>query len=208
MRCIIHRTESGGVGVVNPAPSSRMDDEDESAWLDRVKAVAVPDGVPFSIVDAGTLPDRSTRSRWRWSNGTVVIAAEPLDQIKIALKKKVDADAERTRLQWITPGDGMALTYKEKHEQAQAVEAMGEAAANALSQVDREARFPTLAASVGIEASTLWGCAVLVIQRYEQFAALSGTIERARLGGKKAISDASDGAAANAAYEAITWPTP
>ena len=135
-------------------------------------------------------------------------AAPSLDVVKAGLKSRVDDDAERTRLRYITPGSGMAMTYQEKHRQAEAVEDMGQTAANALSEHDRAAQFPTLAASVGIEALTLWECAALVIARYEAFAELSGVIEGTRLRGKKAIGDASDAAAARAAYEAITWPTP
>lgn len=127
--------------------------------------------------------------------------------LKRNLARRVDADAEAFRLCYITPGVGQSMTYLEKHNQAVAVELLGEQAANALSEQERTTQFPTLAASVGIEASTLWDCAQLVIQRYEAWAALSNIIERARLAGKKAISDASDAAAAQAAYEAITWPT-
>jgi hypothetical protein len=83
---------------------------------------------------------------------------------------------------------------------------MGQDSANALSEHDRTAQFPTLAASVGIEAATLWDCAQIVVQTYEAWAALSNQIERTRLMSKRSISLASDAAAAQAAYEAITWP--
>ena len=129
-----------------------------------------------------------------------------LPTLKDQLSKRVDEDAERVRLRYITPGVGQSMTYLEKHNQAIAVEALGETAANALSEQDRAAQFPTLAASVGIEAPTLWACAQLVILKYEAWAALSHVIERTRLLGKKSISDASDAAAAQAAYEAIAWP--
>lgn len=102
----------------------------------------------------------------------------------------------------------MALTYQEKFAQAQAVAAMGESAADSLSAQDREAQFPTLSASVGIEAETLHDCAQLVLTRYAAFAQVSFAIERARLSGKAAIAAAPDAASARAAYEAITWPTP
>lgn len=128
-----------------------------------------------------------------------------LAQLKAQLSRAVDDDAERVRLKYITPGAGMAMTYNEKHAQARAVDALGQTAANALTEAEREDQFPTLAASVGIEGATLWDCAALVIQRYEQFADLSRVIERTRLQGKKSISDASDVASARAAYEAITW---
>ncbi len=129
-----------------------------------------------------------------------------LPTLKDQLSKRVDEDAERVRLRYITHGVGQSMTYLEKHNQAIAVEALGETAANALSEQDRAAQFPTLAASVGIEAPTLWACAQLVILQYEAWAALSHVIERTRLLGKKSISDASDAAAAQAAYEAIAWP--
>lgn len=132
----------------------------------------------------------------------------PLDQVKSALKARVAADAEACRLKYITPGSGKAMSYLEKHNQAEAVDDLGEAAANALTEAERIERFPTLAASVGIEAPTLWDCAQLIRARYEAWAEISHGIELKELSGKKAISDASDAAAAQAAYEAITWPHP
>jgi len=180
-------------------------------------------------------PTVATKAGWRWLtvvdqdrpallplqsanqvstvNGDQVIrswelSSPDLATVKTHLKTRVDDDAERTRLLYITPGAGMAMTYTEKHSQARAVDDLGEAAANAMTELDRIDQFPTLSASIGIEAATLWGCAQLVIARYEAFADLSAVIERTRLLGKKSISDASDAAAAQAAYEAITWPSP
>jgi len=180
-------------------------------------------------------PTVSTKAGWRWLtvvdqdrpallplqqanqvstvNGDQVIrswelTSPDLTTVKAHLKTRVDDDAERTRLKYITPGAGMAMTYTEKHNQACAVYDLGEAAANALTEAERNDQFPTLSASVGIEALTLYGCALLVKGRYEAFADLSAVIERTRLQGKKNISDASDAASAQAAYEAITWPSP
>lgn len=135
----------------------------------------------------------------------VVRSTMPLDQVKTQYAAKIDADAEAVRSKYVTPGAGMAMTYQEKHAQARAVDAMGQTAANALTEAEREDQFPTLSASVGIEGATLWDCAQLVIQKYEQFADLSRVIERTRLRGKKSIGDASDVASVRAAYEAITW---
>lgn len=136
------------------------------------------------------------------------VTPRDLDTVKAEIKARVDADAEACRLRYITPGDGMAMTYQEKFAQAQAVAAMGAVAADAMTQAEREAQFPTLSASVGIEAPTLSACADLVLARYAEFAQLSLVIERTRLQGKASISAASDGAAVVAAYEALTWPTP
>lgn len=138
-------------------------------------------------------------------------AAEPfvvdLGAEKEAFKARIDADAETARLQFITPGSGMALTYQEKFAQAQAVAQIGADAADALAAQEREAQFPTLSASVGIEAGTLYECAQLVLARYAVFAQASLAIERSRLAGKAAVSSAQDLTAVRAAYEAITWPT-
>ena len=133
---------------------------------------------------------------------------ETLDEIKAHLKFRVDNDAELIRSIVLTGGPGQAMTYLEKHNQAQAVLEMGEAAANALSEQDRRQQFPTLAASVGIEAPTLFQCAQISTTRYETWADLSYEIERARLLGKKAIGDALDAASAYAVFEAIAWPSP
>ena len=108
------------------------------------------------------------------------------------------------RSRFITQGVGQALTYLEKRDQALAVIAMGEDAANALAE-HGEAEFPTLSASVPLEAPSLFAAARLVIERYEQWAAISRVIEATRLAGKRAISDASDAASARTAYEAIKW---
>ena len=125
--------------------------------------------------------------------------------LKATLRKQVDTDAERIRLKYITDGSGMAMTYQEKHAQALAVVALGEVPANALTAEQRTASYPTLAASVGLEAATLLDCAQLVLTKYAQFAALSNAIEGTRLAGKKAIADAADVAAVKAAYNAIVW---
>lgn len=137
----------------------------------------------------------------------IVRSEHSLDHIKSDLKTRIDDMAEIVRLRYITPGAGMAMTYAEKKDQAVAVLGMGEQAANALAS-HGAAEFPTLSASVPIEAASLYAAAQLVMTRYEQFAALSRVIELIRLTGKKAISDASDAAAARAAYEAITWNMP
>lgn len=125
----------------------------------------------------------------------------PVDE----LLSRLDAVAEYRRMQYLTPGPGMAMTYQEKFAQAQAVHQMGEQAANALTEAERQSQFPTLSASVGLEAATLYDCAILVLTKYAQFAQLSHVIERTRLAGKKAISEAPTLEAANAAYEAVTW---
>ena len=155
------------------------------------------------LVEVGSGPTQSIDE----TDTTITLTRSelPLAEIKAELVGKLDADAESVRLKYVTPGAAMAMTYQEKHAQARAVIALGETAANALTEAERDDQFPTLAASVGLEAVTLWGCAQLVVARYEAFADLSGVIERTRLQGKKSISEASDVAGARTAYAGITW---
>lgn len=138
----------------------------------------------------------------------LTIAEPQLAALKAELCAKVDDAAEAERLRYITPGVGMVLTYQEKFAQAVAVEQMGETAANAMTEQERLLDFPILAASVGIEAPTLWQCATLVRERYTLFAALANGIERTRLAGKAAIRSADTVESVRAAYGAIAWPTP
>lgn len=131
--------------------------------------------------------------------------APTLAQVKADLSRRVDADAEKFRLNYITPGVGQQMTYQEKFAQATAVQSMGQLAANELTKDQRDAQFPTLSASVGIEAATLWDCCLLVIGRYAAFATLSHAIERTRLQAKKDIADSTTIDAARTIYGSIAW---
>lgn len=122
----------------------------------------------------------------------------PLEEAKANLAGDIDRQAETCRLKYITAGSGMAMTYQEKLAQARAVLEIGAGA--------KAADYPTLAASIGVEAKSLAECAQLVVSKYEQFAQLSGLIERERLVAKKGIKEASDLDETLEAYEAATWP--
>ena len=123
-----------------------------------------------------------------------------------AYAARIDADAERVRLRYITAGAGMAMTYAEKRAQADKVLALGQEAADALAQVEYGAQFPTLAASVGIEGGTLFECASLVIAKAAAWGQLSYGIERTRISGKAAIAASANSATARDAYQSIVWP--
>lgn len=132
----------------------------------------------------------------------VVIA--PFPGWRQVFLKRVDDDAEAIRARYNTPGAGMA--YAEKHAQARAALRLGEEAANAMEEEEVRAQFPMLWASLGIDAPTLWDVVMIVIDRAERWVDTSSMIERTRKLAKKAISEASDAAAARAAYEAVRWP--
>jgi hypothetical protein len=144
---------------------------------------------------------------WAYDGETLAPYVPALDDVKAQLIRRIDADAERARQRFITGGAGQGLTYREKIDQALAVLDLGEEAANAMSGPDAIAQFPVLAASIGIDADTLHAAATLVVNKYEAWSSISGAIERMRLGTKRQIQQATDAAAAQAAYEAVTWPT-
>ena len=135
----------------------------------------------------------------------VIYLSPLLADEKTRLKLAVDEDAERIRLKYITPGDGMMMTYREKLEQAEHANAQGQAAIDAMTTVEGEAAYPTLSASVGIEADSLWDCAQLVLTTYQSWATLSHNIEKIRLAGKKAIDDAASVDDVRTAYQSIDW---
>jgi hypothetical protein len=130
----------------------------------------------------------------------------PLAELRAMLSRRIDSDAERCRLRYITPGAGQAMTYREKLEQAEQIIAAGQSAADALSADEARAAYPTLAASIGIEAPSLWGCAQLVWAKYQQWCALSHLIEKTRLTAKQAIANATANDAVRAVYAGVKWP--
>ena len=173
--------------------------DDPSDWVNENPALAIRQS------DAACIGDVWDGAQFQ-RPASAIQTTSSLD-VKTTLCQQVDEAAETVLQRYITPGSGMAMVYQEKMAQALAVAALGEAAANAMSAADREAQYPTLSASVGIEAATLWGCAQLVLTKYTQFATLSLSIERSRLQGKAAIKAAATESEAVAAHSAIAWPS-
>jgi hypothetical protein len=120
-------------------------------------------------------------------------------EVKAQLRSRLDYVAEVERLKYITPGAGQAMTYQAKAAEAKAF----------LSAEDPEATdFPLLSAEVGITADSLAGVAQIVAGAYAQWQIIGAAIEAARLGGKAAIEAADNATAAQAAFDAVTWPAP
>lgn len=135
----------------------------------------------------------------------IVMSPIPLDSVKARLKAAIDQQAETARLKYITGGATKAMEYLEAKDQAVAVLQMGQDAANALPD-NGAAQFPVLAASVPIEASTLYAAAVLVSGRYEQYASLAGQIKRAAVAAKASVVAAATEEQARAVVSALQWP--
>lgn len=136
-------------------------------------------------------------------DGEYVIAATwqapDLAAVKASLRAQVDAQAEALRLQYITAGQGQAMVYQRKAQEARAI--LGDANPDPTD-------YPILSASVGIEGNDIAEVAALVRATEDAWAVIAAAIETARLGGKAAIAAAETLAAATAAYDAIDWTLP
>lgn len=121
-----------------------------------------------------------------------------LARAKERRKSTIDAEAERQRLRWITPGAGQAMTYQAKVDEARALAVDGEEA--------DPAHYPMLSAEIGITGATLQEVAGVVIGAYQQWQAIGAAIEAARLGGKRAVDLAES--VEDVAAVTITWPDP
>ena len=128
-----------------------------------------------------------------------------LEQAKDRTRDRLESKAEQKRLEYITPGVGQAMTYLEKRDQAEEVIAQGEDVANAMSYEEAREAFPTLAATIGVDAPTLWEVAQLVMQKAHIWANKSFEIEILRANAKKKINEAGTVEEVKAAYDAIDW---
>ena len=68
--CRVVQKPGGTLSVIRPSPNSRLPDEEESVWLDRIftKHMKVREmiGFPFVDMDDSQLPsDRKMRNKWR-----------------------------------------------------------------------------------------------------------------------------------------------
>lgn len=136
------------------------------------------------------------QGRRKWQDGEVVEyepPPPPLEDIKDTLKVRLDADAERERLKYITPGAGQAMTYQQKAAEAAAC----------LADPDPDpADYPLLAAEIGITGADLLDVATVVAGQHQAWRVIGSMIEAARLGGKAAIENATSAEDAQTAFEA------
>ena len=119
-----------------------------------------------------------------------------IDTLKLTLTTQVDAEAEATRLLWITPGSGQALTYEQKRIEAERM---------ATDPAPQPEAYPMLAAEVGITADTLAAVGALVRARATAWTAAAAQIESLRLQAKAAVMAANNATEARAAA-AVQWP--
>lgn len=133
------------------------------------------------------------------ADGNIALSSETTTLVQKRLCDQVDRDAEGLRCRFITPGTGKAMSYQEKLAEARLVLDDPQAIDVAL--------VPILAAEATARGITVEQAATLVHQTYLAFKSIEAQINANTITSKAAISAASDAPAAQAAYEAITWPS-
>lgn len=121
-----------------------------------------------------------------------------LETLKSSLKVSIDQAAETERLKYITPGNGQAMTYQQKVDEARAFKA----ATN-----PKSTDYPLLSSEVGITAGTIDEVADVILLAFTEWQQIGGAIERTRLSAKRDIDSAKDEAAARQIVDAAVWPS-
>lgn len=120
-----------------------------------------------------------------------------LDGMREAVLRDIDAEAERQRRRYITPGSGQAMTYARKVEEAHLLKAASD---------PQPADYPMLAASVGIDGDTVEEVADLVLAMDAAWLKMGADIEKARLVAKEDAKRAQDAVTMRKALTDIKWP--
>ena len=138
--------------------------------------LAVPDGTPVEIGQA-------------W--------AVDLGAAKTSARDAIDAEAERRRNTVLTPGAGQMAAYQAKEAQARALLQDPE---------PTEAEYPDIFNEIGVTADSAGEVAMAVLAAAEKWRTFGRLVERARLAGKKAVTEAVDVATVIAARDEVGWP--
>ena len=137
----------------------------------------------------------------------VVIEPPPaLAEAKAAAKVRVDVAAEQTRMLYITPGSGQAMTYSEKLAEARLILISQQTAdaADAMDAATLQATYPMIAACVGVDGATPSTVATTVVGKWAAWAQVGAMIEKKRRAAGAAIEAATTVDAVTAAAS-VDW---
>jgi len=119
-----------------------------------------------------------------------ISVTKDLAPLKQQAKVEIDQEAERTRLLFITPGDGQAMAYEEKRSEARAYQAD--------PNID-PAEIPHLVSEADVLGITVAEMAQMILDMTAQWKAVSVEVERLRIAGKAAVDAATSVPAIEAA---------
>ncbi|HEY9081352.1 hypothetical protein [Magnetovibrio sp.] len=130
-----------------------------------------------------------------------------LAEVQADAKRTIDAQAEAARLSYITPGDGQAMSYREKSDQAREC-----LAAHTPASPPAPGVYVLLDSEVGImkNADTTitadaYEVAVVVEATRQAWLAVEATINRTRVQAKADIAAATTEAEIDAVLAALVW---
>jgi hypothetical protein len=158
-----------------------------------MKSVRLNDGTPEADILAQWMLDPANRP-------VAYANAKTFEDYKTSTMVQIDLEAERARLQFITPGAGMAAVYLAKYDEARS--AMADSAPT-------PEKYPILAASIGSDdGQTLEEVCATVIAVQQQWRYVAGAIEGIRLRAKADIKAAGTLPEVQAIRKGINWPKP
>ncbi|OMQ42081.1 hypothetical protein [Ensifer sp. 1H6] len=108
---------------------------------------------------------------------------------------KIDRDAEKYRLNFITAGSGQTMAYQQK---------LTEARAALVDPPALESDIPHIVAEAALDGVSVADKAAEIIATFEQWQVVSASIEAKRLGAKKAVAAAETAAAIESAAT-VNW---
>ncbi|MCK8779096.1 hypothetical protein M0654_03760 [Rhizobium sp. NTR19] len=120
-----------------------------------------------------------------------------IDLLRAEMVAKVDREAEAYRLNFITAGDGQAMTYQQK---------LAEARAKLANTSIADAEIPHIVAEAEATGMTKTDVAQSIVDTFAGWQILSAGIEGKRMAAKKAIAEA-EAAEAIKAAAAVSWST-
>lgn len=122
--------------------------------------------------------------------------ARSIETIRAMACLRIDADAERQRLKYITPGHGQAMVYSEK---------AAEAVRFAADTSPTLGNYPLLMAEVGLTADTIEDVVQTILNRRNLWLWIAAKIERARLQAKKLVNESDSPEEIDAIVAGIIW---
>ncbi|WP_246198159.1 hypothetical protein [Solidesulfovibrio aerotolerans] len=173
---------------------------DLSAILARITGVPHTfDGPYFVCAEPGGEPHLA-----RWDEAVLGErpTGEQMAAVGLALAQAgtctaIDDRAEALRSVVLTPGSGQMAAYQEKERQARAL---------LQDATPTEGEYPDIFNEIGITAASAGEVAMAVVAAAEKWRTFGRLVERARLAGKKAVSEATDPTGVLAARDGIVWP--
>lgn len=128
------------------------------------------------------------------------------DELKADFKRQVNDQAETARLQYITPGDGQAMSYREKLDEARACLAAYATERDFTAANPPAGTYPLLESEVGIKGANPWNAAELVNTTFLAWKTAEAAINNLRLQAADDLDAAETVGAARTIVEAINWP--